>query len=489
MNYKTCEKLSFNDYYKGKYPKKSWPILNEYFSRYKSEFNLSDEELYAKLGRTLENLNSIVYRGKGKDNVMGYFISSKKRIEVFSQENLDYDSILDTLFHEINHSNEVAGDHLKWGLGLNEIKTTMIARRLASNDGVDMVSSYREIVNVDGYSDLAFIGTMMQTSLGLSETEFLKLMDSGKENFDAEMVKKFNNPEDYNNFISAMKYNADALHAISYSGKTLTDNDIQNKTMITKNMMDFCMYTMQKRIEKELPTDVDEYEKYVVNCAYQYEKLKTNYKHGMSYISPDTDVENLGEWAERLTSTINTVNLVNTVGNRDERPKAIELVHNDICQNISPDFKCEFTKQKLIYNGISVSDTEPLVGKTLDMEYEMSLLRSDYGEEIWNNSEMKTCMDDFLSKPSLGEIFGIEKFKKIGEKIRNAFRKNGDTKLLEAADLKEVQKLNNDNKNSLSDSLSTMVNNTSEISRYINEENKYKEYGTKDDVDKGYEEI
>jgi len=62
MKYKKYEALNFNSAYKSKgYPKKTWPLLNEFFSRYKHEFNLSDTEIHTKLNILLNNLDDILF--------------------------------------------------------------------------------------------------------------------------------------------------------------------------------------------------------------------------------------------------------------------------------------------------------------------------------------------------------------------------------------------------------------------------------------------
>ena len=46
MEFKEYKKLDFNIAFENmNYPKEMWPILNEYFSRYKYEFELSDDEI------------------------------------------------------------------------------------------------------------------------------------------------------------------------------------------------------------------------------------------------------------------------------------------------------------------------------------------------------------------------------------------------------------------------------------------------------------
>ena len=425
MNEMKSNNINFNSHYKKKgYDKKLWPILNEFFSRYQTTFDLSYEELYNKLKRIINNLDEIKIEGKASDEYMGMYYPSDKKLAV-NIEKLEYlnmkdEDVLSTIFHELNHATEEGltygesssfqlynGETNLWeGTALNEIITEMKANVLAKNNNRNILNQTgddRRTKNLNGYGDLIFVGTMLHTALGLTEKEFLKLADKGKEEFDNAMKLKFPEAEDYTNFISHISFYADTIHAIYYNKdhNQYTSEDYTNLNNCINGIYDNCIYALGQRTKKEVFFGRDNMDasSYILEAGFNLETLSINYKKGMSYVFDISDVEPRDNpYYKQTKDTITSLDVVEKA-----RERLNTNQYNDLMSRIC--FSNDINLDELLYTyGISRDDST--LNNTVDLNTESNILKKYYEDKNWDNSKIGKDIKRFKIKSFFDRLKG-----------------------------------------------------------------------------------
>ncbi len=136
------------------------------------------------------------------------------------------------------------------------------------NDGMQLALS--------GYEALAPLGSMLASALGVSEIEFVKIKDKGKEYGTSTLKEMFKDSDNASEVLNKVKeifdeYELDADHAL-------------NKKQINQNLLNEmyaeCLEIMKKRIKMELQcdniTDIEEYKKHQM---FFLKKMNFNYKN------------------------------------------------------------------------------------------------------------------------------------------------------------------------------------------------------------------
>lgn len=303
MEYKEYEKLNYDLQYKQKgYPKKLWPILNEYFSRFKYEYELSDSEINERLERMISNLDKIKigYFGESLsvDGVYNYYEKNIKiKMESTKNEKMSL-GFIDSIFHELNHVTDMSShrdpktkkgkifsyDFLKfdeknesrYGICLNEVITELKSKRLFYNEKNNDAKLSDEKIEL-GYPDILFIGSMIHTTLGISEREFLKHACKGREKFDEIMREKFDD-DTYDNFINSFYHYSDIM-----CSKVECTNEIDK-------IKELCLNAMEKRMQCEKKTfkDKDSLKQFAVKCKTELENLNKYYNEGKKDLKDET---------------------------------------------------------------------------------------------------------------------------------------------------------------------------------------------------------
>ena len=484
MEYKKQKNYNFDWYYKQKgYPKNVWPILNEYFSRYQSKFDLTDEELVAKFNKVINNIDTITIEGSSKETSLGCFYPSLKKLSINIKRaeriNDDDEEILSTIFHELNHAGERGitpeentsfkqynPNTNSWeGTALNEIITEMKADLLAKNTTQNLSQtkngSMRK-VELGGYSDLIFIGTMIHTTLGLTEKEFIKLADQGKTKFDEEMSKRFSDPQTYYDFIQSVSYYADTLHAIKYNNEKpeLSDEDMLNMQNCVNEIYDHCLYAMDSRVRSKCIFEKHSVDvlKLMQEARFNLSTLSDNYMEGMVDLKDTRDIYPSDNYFyQKITDTIVSFESIERSKKNISIGSYMELYYNIALDNTSN------IREVINSYGIDTNKAEEDFEKTEDMSYTSYVISKYYGDDYWDNSKVGSLISDFKK----GGNF-IEKIKgKMGELFSRVKRKPRYLYLMsEQFSMKNGNnEMTNTNRSSLS--LGQLVNSDQEYEMYV----------------------
>lgn len=491
MEYKEYEKLNFNSLFKTKkYPKKVWPILNEYFSRYKSELGLSEEEINLKVDKVLSNLDIIRNDGSAHDFWNGLFIPDQKEIKInmenIKRYNLPDEQVINTIFHELNHAGENLGkdDTTSFqqynsntnrfeGVAFNEIITEMKSSRLACNDRAELLSKTgndREALDLTGYGDLIFMGTMLHTALGIGEREFLGLADKGKAEFDRQMREKFPpGDETYDTFINSITYYSDMLHAIKYNeNREWSEQDKQNMIQSMEGIKDHCIYAMGRRMSYEAFKNRDSLnmEQFTTKCRYELDKIDINYKKGMSYILPNEEIDIESTYKDDVKRKIMEFETLDKNKDKLSFAQQSELLYlSSEGEFISDKLQSEY--------GITSSTDINDFDKTMELAYETKLLQDEYGDKPWNNKELLSDVIKFSKSNFLIKV--SKEYKKIAGNIKSMINDYKYRKSLsrlpeakEEMDGKPVELVQEDiDNNLLLNDLSGMVKTEDEIYNHL----------------------
>ena len=440
MDHKKYEKLNFNHIYKEKgYPQNIWPILNEYFSRYKHEFDLVDVEVNSKLFIITNNLDSIKIAGTTKNSYLGEYSSSQKNINInlklMKKMGINEEEILNTIFHELNHVGENLNTNYDTsfqkynydtesfeGTALNEIITEMKSSRLAKNDRINNKKCYLDLI---GYGDLIFIGTMIHTALGISEKDFLKYTELGKYSFDCFMRSKFPSQEDYDSFINNITFYSDMLHTIKYNRENpklpYTQEELDNLNNSISGIYDNCLYAMGKTIPYQALKNKDDInmKEYMTKCRFNLEKLNINYYHGMSYIFDTNYIDSSQN--SYLTDLQNKILAIETIDLSKDK-----LTSEQYSEILSSMFQTNLHGVEHLANiydnyGIAPYASTDTFERTMDLEYEIQILKEEYGQSTWDNTNVKELINNFTKNDNI--------FIKLFNKLKNSFNTKLPTSL------------------------------------------------------------
>ena len=389
MEYKEYEKLNFDSIYEEKgYLQGIWPILNEYFSRFKYEFELTDEEIENKANRVFQNLDTIKLK-RSSGSCLGYYNPRRKAITVYLK-NKKREKILGTFFHELNHSADKSGFY---GVGLDEICTEMKASRLVQSDR-ETSNSYTGTLDLDGYGNMIFIGTMLHTAFGMSEKKFLKIQDKGQEEFDRVVSKKFKNKEDYELVMWKISFYADMIHSIKYEQKKnfkdYSNEDIENLNIAMNGLLDNCFFAMEsvmsKKVFKNLSRiNIDEY---LDKCNFNVGKIIENYKYGTRRLLCKKYSENKKVKSEYLDEVKRKINSYEALKNKFglhniSCVRAVSEIYN---KNLKEDGLEEYLSKEY---GIDIENYNYNKRRSdLDLSYVTQALKDEYGEKKWDNKEL-----------------------------------------------------------------------------------------------------
>ncbi len=436
---KTYKKYNFNAQFEAKgYPESSWPLLNDYLSRCANEFSLTDKEVTQRLNILLKNLDSIeIANDVNSDTNACYYPKDKKitlNYDGMSARNETYLAHLCSTFHELNHvcenmSSPNSTSFMKTnpatgrarGVSFNEVLTEMKAARLTMNLrlSADMGpgSDPRCMTRHFGYNDLMFVGTMVQTTLGLSEKEFLAAADRGPKYFREVMSKKFPDPAHYDLFMARIKFYSDSIHAIKYA-KTdapLTREEMNNITNLTASMYQECLSVMDVRVSAEAAKGDIDPETFSKKTRYELERLTANYEHAIKINTPykpeqlkKTPV--LGELQTKIMA-IETVHKNSKKLGRKTKEGLLEALNDPKTDPVA--FLSNF--------GLDVPELDEY-GTVDTSDYKREFLEKDYGMEQWDNHDalgsIRAMEHDEELAPKKAKILTIR------PRTQNTFMKN-----------------------------------------------------------------
>ena len=401
---KTYKKFNFNAQFEAKgYPESSWPLLNDYLSRCASEFDLTDKDVEQKLNVLLTNLDSIEIANDVNSNTNACYYPKDKKITLnydgMSARNETYLAHLCSTFHELNHvcenlsspnSTSFMQTNPKTGrtkgVSFNEVLTEMKAARLTMNlrqmADEGPVTDPRCMTRHYGYNDLMFVGTMVQTTLGLSEKEFLAAADKGPKYFREVMSKKFPDPAHYDLFMARINFYADSMHAIKYA-KTdapLTKEEMNNITNLTASIYQECLAVMDVRVSTEAAKGDIDPETFSKKTRYELERLTANYEHAIKLNTPYKPEQLkklpvLGTLQTKIMA-IETIHKNSKKLGRKTKAGLLEALNNPKTDPVA--FLSNF--------GLDVPEINEY--KTVDTsDYKREFLESDYGMEHWDNKD------------------------------------------------------------------------------------------------------
>ncbi len=412
METKKYKKYNFDAEYDAKgYPKSVWPLLNDYFSRAASEFELSDKEVRGKLDTLLANLNTIVIDDRPDSNNNALYCPSVKRITLnfagMSTRNDTADAHICALFHELGHADEnlLAKPNNSFmyfndrgtlsGVCFNEIHKEMRAARLSM--GVeDPASSNDPRLSTKhvGYNDLMFIGTMFHTALGISEKEFLTIAEKGPEHFRETMSKKFDDPKLFDEFYKSITVASDTIHALKYSRRELTAEDYQNIAEQTAVIYDECLIAMEARLAKDLQDGKVTPDEFAEKSKFEMDRLAANYSHGIAKNTPFSleelnELEGIEVTQEKVLAFEAAIANRKALGKKDFTALVSEL------STLGVDVDDTLDKYGLMLPSVSEA-TET----SLD-EYKREFLEEDYGENKWDNTDLISAIHEMERDPSI----------------------------------------------------------------------------------------
>jgi hypothetical protein len=448
MKIKDYEKLKFDDRYKQKgYSKKMYPLLNEYFSRMKYEFNLSDEEVEYKLQCLLINIDKFDYTKKIPNefkNSIGLFDSSNKTITL-NKNLLNGKSKLNffnTFCHEVNHATDYNPYSLNDGMYkkivdqngnvtydnnntcLNEIVTEMKSTLITNNE-----RDSEKYIKTDGYPDLIFAGSMLSATLGVSDKEFLTVAERGREYFDDYMSSKFPSRTDYESFMNGFNIASGTLHSLKYTDcrNDFTNQDLANNLFYAaENLKDNCLWAMNLRMQQDIALNNNiNIEQYTTKQRFLLDKIDINYKEGLRGMNFDEDVIynlcNKNVYDEQVQDRIM---LLETLDDNKEKLSNTEYMNNIMLCGLSRNSKECLDRIQNDYGFYPNSKTKEF-DRTMDLQYVQQVLNEEYGDEKWEDPQF----NEVVSK----NFYENNIFKKIYNKvssIKSIFKKEDNQKLL-----------------------------------------------------------
>ena len=314
----------------------------------------------------------------------------------------DKTNTLNIIFHELNHAGEdrssqytTSFEKNKTGLALNEIITEMKSSRLAKSR-IKNLDSSKHVLKTTCYRQTMFCGSMIHAALGMSETEFLKATDLGREKFDSIAKARFSNPKDYELFMDKIIFNTDKLHSVMYNteknGKYNLE-DALNMTECTSTIYKDCLLAMSDIIPNQVLKNKDNIDitEYAKKCRYFLDKLNVNYSKGAEFSDPKhklKDIRKIYENTETLTNVKAKILAIEAIGkNKDKLSKEeygellsqlvgkSEIVQNELEKIYS---KCGMNLEQSI---------DKQYKKTNDRKNDIKFLQEDYGTNIWDNNK------------------------------------------------------------------------------------------------------
>ena len=259
----------------------------------------------------------------------------------------------------------------------------------------------RYILKTDGYQNITFIGTMLCSSLGISQLDFLKAADNGKQNFINTMAKKFYQKEDCENFINNISSYSDQLFAITYRNRSNESPSAEKEAQEAANSCISDIYTQCiQAMEKTMLNNISKNKnsmginEYMKKCRFNLASLTANYKYGME--------TNLGKCDIDLSENTYLLNL-------QKRILAIETIINgkenltpnqydEALSSISTMEIVEDQKLKTLYKTYNLTQTKGIdsFDEIISDEYIDKFSKEEYGDSAWPNQKMTKHINNFL---------------------------------------------------------------------------------------------
>lgn len=429
------------------FPKSVWPVLDEYFARYRTEFEQTDEEFNEKFKKTMEGLDSISLLPFADMPGSGVYFPREKRIAVdLSCVDNNTMTLQEILFHELNHAGE--GEMGKWnytgfsnydektekmyGVGLNEIITEMKSSRITNNNRVEMYNKDKAgdkyIINTPGYGNMIFAGSLMHHGLGIGEKEFLKATDKGAWEFDEQMAKQFATYEDYLYYRDSMTTSMDVMHEILYarSGEP-TQDSVDNLLIQANNLTVTSMWAANQIISNQILTgDYSRIKDFSQKWRYHINGIAANDKRGldtvMDYVSrvgftPEmVSKEELEQKAALVKDTqIKILGIEAIIGSNISEGEQKELL-----SMLVSDEALDENVLKQVYDRCGLEMGESIVdmykaGTDKDKINEM--LKEEYGTDEWDNSKLNKDAKVAMKRGK------VTFFDKVKDKVKKGFDK------------------------------------------------------------------
>lgn len=190
--------------------------------------------------------------------------------------------VMETLFHELAHNTDVnkregittkeALQDAALGFGRFYEWTNTVFERLASGKDFYKKSDAMEI-NESGYGALAPLGSMLSCALGISEIEFAKIKDRGKDYEDQYLEKLF--PGEASSVLERAKKIFDKYELDTY----LSISKKSHNQNLLNEMYSECIEIMKKRIENDLNRgDIESSEEYKKHQMFFLKKMNVNFR-------------------------------------------------------------------------------------------------------------------------------------------------------------------------------------------------------------------
>lgn len=466
-NYKQLININIDDRLKAKgFDEKYFGLINEYFKRYQYEFQLNPDELEKKIDIVLNNIDKIVEIievGRiGK--IFGYtkygLYDSKKKLLGLNNDRLrlsrNKTNALDVIFHELNHAGEDGSSQYttsfeknKTGVALNEIITEMKSSRLAKSR-IKNLDSSKHVLKTTCYGQTMFCGSMIHAALGMSETEFLKATDLGREKFDSIAKARFSNPKDYELFMDKIIFNTDMLHSIMYNteknGKYSLE-DVLNMTECTSTLYEECLLAMSDIIPNQVLKNKDNIDitEYAKKCRYFLDKLNANYSKGIRFSDPKHKLKGIRKIyknTEALTNVKAKILAIEAIGKNKDKLNKEEC--GELLSQLVGKSEIVQTELEKIYSkcGMNLEQSiDKLYKKTNDRKNDIKFLQEDYGTNIWDNNKSIEFIKQAIKREPLKKRIerkrtikalqreqSSEKLKQISESLSENYRETSKDK-------------------------------------------------------------
>ena len=385
-------------------------MIIEIFLRRAYELELTSEQFEDELNRFKSNIKSIDFKNKSEfpnETTMGLCDYTNKAITI----NRDYfakllysgisieevtQKVFGTLTHEVNHAAAPGlrffKDNIWYGSALDEVVTETIANRNCLSKDAYVAQHYR--AETDGYGDITFASNIIAASFGMSEKEFLKVANSGRENLIEKIRQSSCNPDRSENYFQAIEQNLNLLYNVNYKTEEfdyVSAIDIRKQALV--GIYCYSLAELSNRFEEE-PIKYNT-EAYYTSSNYKYnrDKIKVIMRDTIDkyteigLITPDskdfiieqaTLIDN--SLQEKISDTTEVAKY-SYAFDKDSYDFAYEAAKSgnirqyaDWYKNYIPEF------------GRRLSMKVNLEDMTDDLEYSNFILREDYDEgKQWNN--------------------------------------------------------------------------------------------------------
>lgn len=257
------------------YPIESISILNEYFKRSVQIYGWDRYTLQKKIENFKLNVKEISLSKIKKSSVQGQTDQKKKKLEL-RKEIIANDTSLGIIFHEMRHATDYTiRDSILYEQGsiiedkANDEEIQGLDEMLVEGGtqlltGTQYIDKLHTTLKLKGYEDSKYILSMLSSTIGLSEIEFLKLGEKGIVKLKEAICDMYQNDDigkDINEIDQKIQILVDETYAFRYR---------KEKAILLGQIYNICQEMYNIRIEQHPPSTREEqlkarYEEYKVN--------------------------------------------------------------------------------------------------------------------------------------------------------------------------------------------------------------------------------